>query len=126
MKFLSGLLLAALIMAAAGARAEDGYDLWLRYRPMSGEWLQADREAARELVPPVTPSPTLSVAQAELTRGLGGLLGVELPVSAQPTRDGSVIFGTPASSALIASGVRSTSNPGSPFTPSSERCPGHR
>jgi len=48
------------------------------------------------------PSPTLSVAQAELTRGLGGLLGVELPVSAQPTRDGSVIFGTPASSALIA------------------------
>lgn len=101
MKCLNGLLLAALIMAAAGARAEDGYDLWLRYRPMSGEWLKSYRDAAREIVPG-TPSATLSIAQAELVRGLGGLLGEELPISAQPTRDGSIIFGTPQSSALIA------------------------
>jgi len=101
MKFLSGLLLAALMAAAAGARAEDGYDLWLRYRPLSGEWLKAYREAARELVPG-TPSATLSIAKAELAHGLAGMLQVELPLAAQPTRDGSIIFGTPASSALIA------------------------
>jgi alpha-glucuronidase len=68
---------------------------------MSAEWLKSYRESARELVPG-TPSATLNVAQSELARGLGGLLGVDLPVSAQPTGDGSVIFGTPASSALIA------------------------
>ena len=75
---LTALLLAALIMAAAaaGARAEDGYDLWLRYRPMSGEWLKSYRDAAREIVPG-TPSATLSIAQAELVRGLSGLLGEE-------------------------------------------------
>jgi alpha-glucuronidase len=102
MKLLSGLLLGALIIGAAAARAEDGYDLWLRYRPMNGKWLKSYREAARELVPGGTSSATLNIAQAELTRGLGGLLGMEMPVSAQPTRDGSVIFGTPKSSALIA------------------------
>jgi alpha-glucuronidase len=101
MKFLSRLLLAALIIAAPWARAEDGYDLWLRYRPLSGEWLKSYREAARELVPGA-PYATLNIVQAELARALGGLLGVEVPKSVQPTRDGSIIFGTPASSALIA------------------------
>jgi alpha-glucuronidase len=101
MKSLCGLLLAALIIAAPGARAEDGYDLWLRYRPLADEWLKSSREAARELVPG-TPSATLSIAQAELVRGLRGLLGAESPIMAEPTQDGSVIFGTPASSALVA------------------------
>jgi hypothetical protein len=100
-KFLCRLLLAALIIAAPGARAEDGYDLWLRYRPLAGEWLKSDREAARELVPG-TPSATLSIAQAEVARGLRGLLEAEPPIAAQPTQDGSLIFGTPASSALVA------------------------
>jgi alpha-glucuronidase len=101
MKFLVRLLLPALIIAAPGARAEDGYDLWLRYRPVAGEWLKSYREAARELVPG-TPSATLNIAQAELLRGLGGLLRVDVPISSEPTRDGSIIFGTPQSSTLIA------------------------
>jgi alpha-glucuronidase len=79
MKLPSRLLLAALMIAAMGAHAEDGYDLWLRYRPMRGEWLKSYRESARELVPG-TPSATLNVAQSELARGLGGLLGVQLYV----------------------------------------------
>jgi alpha-glucuronidase len=102
LRFVCGLVLTFLLVtAAAGARAEDGYDLWLRYRPITGEWLGRYRQAASELVPGV-PSPTLSVAQAELTRGLRGMLGTDPPTAMQPTRDGSIVFGTPKSSPLIA------------------------
>ena len=96
----SALLLLAVV--APCAYAEDGYDLWLRYRPVQGEWLETYRAAASEIVPPRAQSPTLEAASSELSRGLGGLLGATLPLVSQPTRDGSVIIGTPRSSALIA------------------------
>jgi alpha-glucuronidase len=99
MKFLPSLLL-LLTGAAPILHAEDGYDLWLRYRPVTGERLDTYRQAASELVPGA-PSATVNIARAELQRGLGGLLGREPPVSAQATRDGSVIFGTPKSAPLI-------------------------
>ena len=95
------LLLLSLAGSASAALAEDGYDLWLRYRPMPAEWLAAYRPKATELVPGAH-SPTLDLAQAELSRGLGGLLGAMPPLASQPARDGSIIFGTPASKPLIA------------------------
>ena len=103
MRTLPAFLLLAVIAAAGAipAQAEDGYDLWLRYRPIAGESLAEYRQAASEIVPSA-PSPTLDIAQSELTRGLSGLLGVNEPIAAQPTRNGSVIFGTPRSSPLIA------------------------
>jgi alpha-glucuronidase len=103
MKTLAALLLLAAIAAAGAipAHAEDGYDLWLRYRPATGESLSYYRQAATELVTGAH-SPTLDIAESELSRGLSGLLGVTEPAVAQPTRNGSVIFGTPKSSPLIA------------------------
>jgi alpha-glucuronidase len=103
MKTLAALLLLAAIAAAGAipAYAEDGYDLWLRYRPATGESLSYYRQAATELVTGAH-SPTLDIAESELSRGLSGLLGVTEPAVAQPTRNGSVIFGTPKSSPLIA------------------------
>lgn len=95
------LLLLGLASSAPVARAEDGYDLWLRYRPLPAEWLEAYHRRTTEVIPG-TPSPTLDVAAAELSRGLGGLLGAAPPVASQPSRDGSVIFGTVKSSSLIA------------------------
>ncbi len=104
MKTLAVLLLLAAI-AAAGvfpAHAEDGYDLWLRYRPIADESLRYYyRQVASELVPGA-PSPTLDIAESELSRGLGGLLGVTESAVVQPSRNGSVIFGTPKSSPLVA------------------------
>ena len=41
-------------------------------------------------------SATCDAAQAELTRGLGGLLGVAPALERHPTRDGAIVFGTPA------------------------------
>jgi alpha-glucuronidase len=101
LRFACGLVLVLLLVTAAGAHAEDGYDLWLRYRPITGEWLGRYRQTASELVPGA-PSATLNAAQSELARGLRGMLATEPPVVAQPTRDGSIVFGTAKSSAVIA------------------------
>jgi alpha-glucuronidase len=98
----AALLLLALWAAASAALAEDGYDLWLRYRPLPTDWLDAYRHDASEITLPKSPSPTLDIARAELSRGLAGLLGTVATVSAQPTRDGSIILGTPQSSPLVA------------------------
>jgi alpha-glucuronidase len=83
------------------AHAEDGYDLWLRYRPVeSGQTLAAYRRHATQIVSE-SGSPTLEAARRELSTGLGGLLGEAVPVSRSVTSDGAVVIGTPASSALI-------------------------
>ena len=97
-------LLALLLYTAAlpGAHAEDGYDLWLRYRTLDPDWVANYRHEASELVAPHSSSKTLAIAQAELSRGLGGLLGLAPSAPSEPTQDGAVVFGTPRSSPLIA------------------------
>ncbi|MBO9708558.1 MAG: alpha-glucuronidase [Caulobacter sp.] len=88
---LRGLLLALGLASAAvsGARAEDGYDLWLRYRPAQGS-------VARTIAPSAD-TPTLKVARAELERGLAGL------TPATPTADSpSILLGTPSGSPAVA------------------------
>jgi len=64
------LALAALaaVSLAPAARAEDGYDLWLRYRPVEGV-------AAVGGVTVLGDGPTLAAARTELERGLAGLRG---------------------------------------------------
>jgi len=96
-----GLLLVSLLAMAPCAHAEDGYDLWLRYRLLPARWLATYRPVVTELVPGAH-SPTLDIAQSELSRGLGGLLGTTPPIATQLTHDGGVIFGTPQSSPVIA------------------------
>ena len=72
-------LLAVLLPLLAGpARAESGYDLWLRYQPVEDAYAAAN---------PVTTlvtggrSPTLDAAASELRRGLAGLFGEAPPQS---------------------------------------------
>jgi alpha-glucuronidase len=89
-------------VSLAAAPAEDGYRLWLRYVPVEDEWLSRYRDSASELIG-ADASPTLRAAQAELLRGLGGLLGVAPRMAADATRDGAILFGTPASSTLVKS-----------------------
>jgi alpha-glucuronidase len=104
MKTLASLALLAVIATAAAmpTHAEDGYDLWLRYHPVASDSLRAYyRHAASEIVSG-SPSPTLDITRSELLRGLSGLLDAPEPVTAAPTQNGSVIFGTPRSSPLIA------------------------
>ncbi|HEY5347025.1 MAG TPA: alpha-glucuronidase family glycosyl hydrolase [Rhizomicrobium sp.] len=92
-------LLASLALCCT-ARADDGYELWLRYHPMEQAALAQYRPLASELVVGAS-SPTLDAARDELTRGLGGLLD-EPVVTAAGVGDGAVVIGTPASSKFVA------------------------
>jgi alpha-glucuronidase len=90
------LLLAMTCGAAASVHAEDGYDLWLRYRLIESPWIERYRSAARELIAPNDP------ARAELLRALPGLLGTTPSLATKVTQDGAIILGTSRSSAAIA------------------------
>jgi alpha-glucuronidase len=97
----AGFLLVVLLMQSGGSLAEDGHELWLRYRRVDGPILDSYRDAAAQLVG-TTDSPILKAAAAELQRGLAGLLAVDLPAPSRPTRDGAIVFGTPRSSSTVA------------------------
>ena len=97
--------LAVASMLAAGvpadARAEDGYDLWLRYRRVADAARLTEYRAALTSVVAQGSSPTLAAARDELVAGLTGLLGRRVGVSGRLVT-GSVVIGTPASSPAIA------------------------
>lgn len=103
-RFAYGLIFFTLLsslVAAPAVRAEDGYDLWLRYRPVESAWLPAYSSVATELIGG-TDSSTLLAARSELTRALAGLLGAAPRTGPRATRDGAIVYGTPASSPVIA------------------------
>jgi len=95
---------------------EDGSQLWLRYPRVPIPGRLAEYRAALTHVVRAGGSPTLQAAQAELVRGLGGLTGATIPVADQPTGDGAVVLGTPASSSIVRSlalaGLSSAGNEG--------------
>jgi alpha-glucuronidase len=93
------LLVCALAWPAA-AHAETGYDLWLRYRPVEDSRRRALAHRASVVVVPER-TPTGRLVAAELTRGLGGLLGTSVP-TADEVRGGAIVAGT-AESPPIAS-----------------------
>ena len=90
------------LLTTSGAQADDGYDLWLRYEPVTdAAMLRQYRASISELVMEAS-SPTLQAAQEELQRGLQGLLDVEIPLVPDLTREGALVVGTPETSATIA------------------------
>lgn len=97
----AGLLLLAACLCTGRVHAEDGHDLWLRYRPLAVAQADAARSHAAQLVMSQT-TPTQAAARGELLRGLGGLLGQPPSASDGVTRDGALLVGTPASSPLVA------------------------
>ena len=85
-------LLPALIAAtlfAGPAHAEDGYDLWLRYRPAAQPARQGYAARATAIVVQGS-SPTLDAAASELQRGLSGLLGRRVVRS--DAKDGAIVL----------------------------------
>ena len=77
------LLLLTVWGTAPAALAEDGYELWLRYRAVPAPWLETYHRSVTEVVAG-TRSPTLEIAAAELARGLAGLLGSAPPRHRRP------------------------------------------
>jgi alpha-glucuronidase len=90
------LLLACLLPLHPAQAAEDGYDLWLRYRPLGGSQQAALKTHATSIVVPARRSATAEAALAEIQRGLTGMLGQAAPLAASPL-DGALVLATPAS-----------------------------
>ncbi len=92
------------LLAAPSPRpaVEDGYDLWLRYRPVGDSGRLAEYRAALTQLVVEGDSPTLRAARDELSVGLAGLLGSAVPGADSVLRDGALIAGTPATSPLVA------------------------
>jgi alpha-glucuronidase len=85
-------------LSATSAIAEDGYDLWLRYRAVEAPWAARYRSFVTELVAPSGSG----AARDEFERATVGLLGISPPTATQVGRDGAVVLGTPDSSPAIA------------------------
>ncbi len=102
---------AAALLAAIAPRlsAEDGYRLWLRYDAIADPAVRAAYTAAiTEIVVPEVPAfppwagGTVNAARDELTTGLRGLLGTDIPVVAKPSRPGTLLLTTPRDPAIAA------------------------
>ncbi|MFD2162399.1 alpha-glucuronidase family glycosyl hydrolase [Paradesertivirga mongoliensis] len=82
-------------------KAENGYDLWLRYHPVKNpSKLKTYRAAASELIFPAS-SETLRAAKFELTQGLRGLLGMSIPEKQTISKPGAILVGTPVTLGLL-------------------------
>jgi alpha-glucuronidase len=83
-------LAVCLALLALSAHGEDGYDLWLRYRPIEAKWAAQYRNFATEVVAATDANP----AEQELLRAISGLLTVTPAVTRHITRDGAIILST--------------------------------
>jgi alpha-glucuronidase len=114
LKPLPFLLCLFLTLSPAGAaRAETGYDAWLRYAPVDNPALQSSyRRTFAAIVVQGAPTPapapasdrslTLEIIRKELERASKGLLGTQAPRADRVTADGAIVVGTPTTSRLIA------------------------
>lgn len=88
-------LIAAVCFAAATlatvAHAEDGYDLWLRYKPIEASYAAQYKPHALAIIGDDTP--ILNSAKSELKRGLDGLLAQDTPLT-QTVTDGAIVLQT--------------------------------
>jgi alpha-glucuronidase len=81
---------------------EDGYQLWLRYMPVTDAPRLAEYRTALTQVVFEASSPTLLAAQEELLLALEGLLGTPVSLGEQVVQPGTLVIGTPQSSRVIA------------------------
>lgn len=99
MKRLNVLLL--LLICGSFARAENGYDLWLRYMPIKNSTLllQYKKQTASPVI--LGASPTADIARKELKTALTGLTGSRYIVNSTIAASSAFIAGTVKSSAVL-------------------------
>ena len=87
------LVIAAYFSACCYLHAENGYELWLRYKPTDNTRLLHEyQEKNRYILFPAN-SPQLQAAKEELERGLQGMLQLSLNET-EEVKDGTLIAGT--------------------------------
>jgi alpha-glucuronidase len=81
---------------------EDGYQLWLRYAPVTNASTLAEYRTALTQAVVEASSATLFAAREELTLALERLLGTPVPMVKQVVQNGTLIAGTPQSARVMA------------------------
>lgn len=87
-----GLFLFAL--APLSARAETGYDAWLRYLPIEDANIRQRYDPLPATVVALSDSVVIKAAQEELIRGVRGFLGRTLRISARLPEEDAILIGT--------------------------------
>ncbi len=83
---------------------EDGYELWLRYRPLEPRYRAYCSLLLKYVVlPTVMLSPILAAARDEINRGVGGMLGCAPSSESAVSADGGLLVGSPTTLPLVAS-----------------------
>ena len=85
-----------LLFLVCCVQAEDGYELWLRYKPLADKNLFATYQRQLQSISFYGNSATLNAAKKELQVGLRGLLGKYVPFT-KKYNNSSVIVGTTSS-----------------------------
>ncbi|WP_374163566.1 alpha-glucuronidase family glycosyl hydrolase [Arcticibacter sp. MXS-1] len=86
-------LLVLMLILGLGARAKDGYDLWLNYRPVKGAELSLHyKNNLTELIFP-DKGELVSSAREELRTALKSMLGVAIPEQTKVSRSGALMVG---------------------------------
>ncbi|MEU6114231.1 alpha-glucuronidase family glycosyl hydrolase [Streptomyces sp. NPDC047117] len=87
--------------SATTLSAEDGYELWLRYRQVEDPGQLKRYRAALGTLVRQGGGPLQRSAVDELARGLTGLLGTRVKQRSHAPSDAALVVGTPTSSSLI-------------------------
>jgi alpha-glucuronidase len=93
--------MALALVHASAAGAESGRDLWLRYQPLPDALRDVYLKTISTVVVPLH-TPTGEAIAAELSRGLKGLLGRDIPRSTRVDAAGALIVATPSTLAAVA------------------------
>jgi alpha-glucuronidase len=91
------LLLMLTVAASSPLLAEDGYELWMRYRLMPS----VKQTPISQIVCPFPDAAKLKVAHAELKNGLEAMNGRIIPVVSKLTKNDAVLIGTPLTNEWI-------------------------
>ena len=74
--------------------AETGYDAWLRYAPLEGAALAQARQSIPAVVALLDDSPVGHSAQAEIVRGIRGMLGRTMRAEGSLPTENAIVVGT--------------------------------
>lgn len=100
--FFTTLISVTFLLISASLKAEDGYRLWLRYDLINDPLVLSQYNKSISGFMIEGSSPTLKAAGNELQIGLNGMLGRGIHSVTSIKKDGTIVVGTPQSSALIA------------------------
>lgn len=92
------------VLSAPFLRAENGYDLWLRYKPVENKARLASYRRLITAIQVNGNTATLQAAKEELLLALKGLTGSTTPVTILPKQNGTILL---ANSSSLPAAVRS-------------------